>query len=169
MMNERVKKMQHLFAEVNFSSEVWKSVDSYLAVQQYLEMMNSNFDSEIKLINELDNELCQEMWSIIMTKGTAHQIAVVQLSYAGKTQMEIAEELGCHQTSIQKTLRGNFDYNRYAYYGGLRNKLIKEIRKSQQIKKIMKKMYESDFTSPHYSTFKKTFNSHSDYKEWLHS
>lgn len=107
-----------------------ESLSSQLKLSKYSE----KFD-------ELRDELLQEVLEIINTGLTSRQAQVVTLRLEGKTQIQIAEELGIHQTTVHKTLMGNIDYaNNKKCYGGAIKKLKKLCSKSSEIQNILEEM-----------------------------
>jgi predicted transcriptional regulator len=61
----------------------------------------------------------------------------------GKTQNEISNELGKHQTTIHKILQGNIDYNNQKKrYGGALKKIRKLCQKNEKVQSILVKMRE---------------------------
>ena len=72
---------------------------------------------------------------------TERQTEVVNLRLEGKTQIQIADELGVHQTTVHKLLMGNIDYaNGKKRYGGAIKKLKKICENDETINKILKKI-----------------------------
>ena len=92
----------------------------------------------------LKNELIAEIMLIIKTSLTEKQKEVVLLTYVdGKTQNEISEELGKHQTTVHKLLRGNIDYkNNKKRYGGALKKIKKICRDHDKVQDILSRMRE---------------------------
>lgn len=109
-----------------------ESLGSQLKLSKYSE----RFD-------ELRDELLQEVLHIVNTGLTSRQAQVVTLRLEGKTQIQIAEELGIHQTTVHKTLMGNIDYaNNKKCYGGAIKKLQKLCYKNTEIQEILDEMEE---------------------------
>lgn len=93
--------------------------------------------------HELRQKLMDEVLKIIAENLTPRQAEVVTMRLQGKTQIQIAEELQVHQTSIHKCLSGNIDYsNGKKHYGGAIKKLIKKCAKNEAITQILKEMEE---------------------------
>jgi len=92
----------------------------------------------------LKSELLYEVMDIINNCLTDKQKEVIHMTYIeGKTQNEIAQELGKHQTSIHKCIKGNLDYsNGGKRYGGALKKIRKLCSKNEKIQSILKKMRE---------------------------
>jgi len=93
---------------------------------------------------QLKNELLEEVMSIINSSLTEKQREVMHMTYMeGKTQNEISNELGKHQTTIHKILQGNIDYNNQKKrYGGALKKIRKMCKKNEKIQSILNKMRE---------------------------
>ena len=93
---------------------------------------------------KLKNDLIKEVMSIVENCLTEKQKEVMKMTYIdGKTQNEISNELGKHQTTIHKILRGNIDYNNHKKrYGGALKKIRKLCADNENIKEILKKMRE---------------------------
>jgi transposase len=88
--------------------------------------------------------LMKEVLRIIDSNLTPRQREVVTLRLQGKTQMQIADELGVHQTTIHKLLNGNLDYSscKKMRYGGATKKLQKVCAKDERVLSILKEMDE---------------------------
>lgn len=93
---------------------------------------------------KLKNELIEEIMYIINNNLTEKQREVMHMTYMeGKTQDEISSELGKHQTTIHKILKGNIDYNNQKKrYGGALKKIRKICKKNEKIQSILIKMRE---------------------------
>jgi predicted XRE-type DNA-binding protein len=90
---------------------------------------------------ELRQQLMKEVLRIINTNLTERQCEVVTLRLQGKTQIQIAEQLGIHQTTVHKLLMGNIDYaNGKKRYGGAIKKLKKICYKDEKILEILGEM-----------------------------
>lgn len=123
----------------------------------------------------LKKELMTEVLRIINTCLTERQREVVLLRLKGKTQTQIAEELGIHQTTVHKILSGNLDY-RYCNninklgnngkkkggsnnrsepkrYGGVERKLKKLCFKDEKIIEILDKMEYLRTSAPYIEDF----------------
>ena len=93
---------------------------------------------------DLKDKLNKRMWEIIETGLTERQNQVIKLSMQGKTQNEIAKELGINQTSVHKVLKGNIDYkNGKKRYGGAIKKIIKLCQADPVIQEILKEIQET--------------------------
>lgn len=93
---------------------------------------------------QLRNELLKEVMYIIDNNLTDKQREVMYMTYMeGKTQNEISNELGKHQTTIHKILQGNIDYNNQKKrYGGALKKIRKLCQKNEKVQNILIKMRE---------------------------
>lgn len=93
---------------------------------------------------QLRQELLTEVMVIIDTALTEKQREVMYMTYVeGKTQNEISNELGKHQTTIHKILQGNIDYNNQKKrYGGALKKIRKLCANSEKIQGILDRMRE---------------------------
>jgi len=90
----------------------------------------------------LKTELLEEVMSIINNSLTAKQKEIVVMTYLdGKTQQEIAAELGKHQTTIHNTIQGVIDYeNDKKRYGGALKKIRRLCATNKKIKQILAQM-----------------------------
>lgn len=93
---------------------------------------------------KLRNDLLKEVMYIVENCLTDKQKEVMKMTYIeGKTQNEISNELGKHQTTIHKILQGNIDYNNQKKrYGGALKKIRKLCANNERIKEILTKMRE---------------------------
>ena len=91
--------------------------------------------------HELRQQLMKEVLRIINTNLTERQCEVITLRLEGKTQIQIAEQLGVHQTTVHKLLMGNIDYaNGKKRYGGAIKKLKKICEKDAVVLEILEEM-----------------------------
>lgn len=91
----------------------------------------------------MKQELLKEVLRIVRTELTIRQAEVVTLRLQGLTQIQIADKLGVHQTTIHKLLMGNIDYaNGRKRYGGAIKKLRKICAKDLKVLEILSKMEE---------------------------
>jgi DNA-binding CsgD family transcriptional regulator len=105
-----------------------------LGSQLHLAKHSEKFD-------ELRDQLMQEVVRLINTKLTPRQSEVVTLRLQGKTQIQIADELGIHQTTVHKLLMGNIDYaNGRKRYGGAIKKLKKLCAKDEVVQDILSEL-----------------------------
>lgn len=122
-----------------------------------------NLSKYSERFDELREELLQQVVGIINSGLTQRQAQVVTLRLEGKTQIQIAEELGIHQTTVHKTLMGNIDYtNNKKCYGGAIKKLKKLCAKKEEIQEILEEMEslrarEGDIMDIHRSRFDEGF------------
>lgn len=92
---------------------------------------------------ELRQRLIEEVLRIVNNDLTKRQREVVMLRLQGKTQTQIAEDLGIHQTTVHKLLMGNIDYaNGKKRYGGAIKKLKKLCAEDERILEILNKIEE---------------------------
>lgn len=95
-------------------------------------------------ITELRKQLMKEVKRLMKTVLTKRQAQVMNLRLQGKTQVEIGQKLGIHQTTVHKTISGVIDYkNGGACYGGAIKKLRKLCLKDEKILIILKKIEEA--------------------------
>lgn len=96
---------------------------------------------------QLKADLLREVMYIIENCLTDKQREVMKMTYLeGKTQNEISNELGKHQTTIHKILQGNIDYNNQKKrYGGALKKIRKLCANSDKVQEILAKMREEHF------------------------
>lgn len=90
---------QNLLLDIPYPHElldVFSSTDSI-----YKRLNPFSYNDEIA---ELEEQLTKELWRIIEDNLTARQKEVVKLYASGKTQVEIAKQLGVNQSSIVKCL-----------------------------------------------------------------
>lgn len=89
----------------------------------------------------LRQRLMTEVMRIVNTNLTKRQREVVTLRLQGKTQIQIADQLGIHQTTVHKLLCGNIDYyHSKKRYGGAIKKLQKVCDKDEKIQSILEEM-----------------------------
>jgi superfamily II helicase len=167
----RSQSYQHIFHEQTYDDNQWKTIEAlqnYTSVKDYLTAHHDN-ETDIEYLSQLDYDLQQKMWEIIMEYGTENQVQTCQLIYAGKTQQEAADIMNVDQTTVFKNLRGNYDYKQQCYYGGVRNKLTKQIKQSKSIHDIMRQIdkCQIDGKAPHYVCFRRLFHTNMDYYQWL--
>lgn len=90
---------------------------------------------------ELRQRLIQEVLRIVDTCLTERQAEVIILRLKDLTQIQIAEKLGIHQTTVHKLLMGNIDYaNGKKRYGGAIKKLKKICSKDHKVLNILIEM-----------------------------
>lgn len=90
---------------------------------------------------ELRQQLIQEVLRVVGTCLTQRQAEVITLRLKDLTQIQIAEKLGIHQTTVHKLLMGNIDYaNGKKRYGGAIKKLKKMCSKDSKIIYILNEM-----------------------------
>jgi len=92
---------------------------------------------------DLRQQLMKEVRRLIKSVLTKRQAQVMALRLQGKTQIEIGQRLGIHQTTVHKTISGNIDYgNGGACYGGAIKKLRKMCLKDERVLAILKRIGE---------------------------
>lgn len=99
---------------------------------------------------DLRQRLMKEVLRIINSSLTKRQCEVVTLRLQGKTQIQIASQLGIHQTTVHKLLMGNIDYaNGKKRYGGAIKKLKKICAKDEKVLDILEEMEELRAKAPY--------------------
>ncbi len=123
------------------------SIDPYILSHFSIEdgfgeqIRTSGYSEEIM---ELRKTLMNEIYRLIKTILTERQKEVINLRLNGLTQVEIAEALGIHQTTVHKTISGNIDYkNGEARYGGAIKKLQKACIRDDKIKDLLKRIEDA--------------------------
>ncbi len=93
---------------------------------------------------DLEDKLKARTRELMALHLTERQKAIIDLYYEGLTQSEIAEKLGCNQSSVTKSLNGNRDYSKDStkVYGGSTKKLKKLFHADPEIKQILEEMRE---------------------------
>lgn len=137
---------QYKIVEITVDSN---TIGDFPLVEGLGSQMNlSKFSEEF---NTLKKELMTELLKIIQNNLTERQCEITLKTLEGKTQMQIAREMGVHQTTVHKGLKGNLDYQnftkengvkRYKRYGGAIKKLQKICEKNSKIQEILKRMDE---------------------------
>jgi len=100
-------------------------------------------NTESEEFRDLKEQLLTEVMRLVRTRLTPNQGRVVALTLAGRTQAEIAQQLGCHQTSVHKCLKGNIDYrypNGPRRHGGAIKRLQVLCAKDKKVCKILEEM-----------------------------
>jgi DNA-directed RNA polymerase specialized sigma24 family protein len=101
---------------------------------------SSGFSEELA---DLRQQLIKEVRRLIKNVLTLRQAQVMALRLQGKTQVEIGQKLGIHQTTVHKTISGNIDYNNGgACYGGAIKKLRKMCFKDERVLSLLKRIEE---------------------------
>lgn len=96
---------------------------------------------------ELNDQAFSRIYEIAKQVLTPRQFVIINMFMKGMTQMEIAKQLGCNQSSITKSLNGNADYknnNGKKHYGGTNKKMKKYILQDPVLKQIMGEMRVCD-------------------------
>lgn len=99
------------------------------------ETINHSIDDRIVCIQK---ELIEEVLFIIDNQLTRHQKKVMKLILENKTQIEIANKLGCTQSAVHKCVWGNIDYKNQHRYGGVIRKLQKLSKENPKIQQCLK-------------------------------
>lgn len=125
------------FVEISVDPVLMNNFSNEESMGYYLNSYNSTENFQ-----KLKNDLYDEVMDIIQNHLTDRQRQVTVMTYIdGKTQNEIATELGVVQTTAHKTLRGNIDYvNGGKRYGGALKKIRKLCKKNERIQEILKEM-----------------------------
>jgi DNA-binding CsgD family transcriptional regulator len=98
---------------------------------------------------DLKEQLMQEILRIVNDGLTERQMEVVTLRLKGKTQIQIADQLGIHQTTVHKLLMGNIDYaNGKKRYGGAIKKIKKICARDTKILDILRKIEDLKTKEP---------------------
>lgn len=93
--------------------------------------------------HELKEKLIEEIHRIIHENLTTRQAEVILLRLQGKTQMEIADKLHIHQTTVHKLISGNLDYKHdRKRYGGAIKKIKKICEQDKKIQEILENIRE---------------------------
>lgn len=132
----RSDSYQHKIVEITIDPVILNDfpIDTGLGAQVNLAMYSEEFYN-------LRQKLIEEVMRIINTNLTKRQAEVIILRLEGKTQIQIAEQLGIHQTTVHKLLMGNIDYvNGRKRYGGAIKKLKKMCGKDNKIIVILEQM-----------------------------
>lgn len=161
----RSEHYQHVIMEFTLPEVVW---NSFSAPDEACLPMSDELKEELLA---LDDRLRVWLLHIIDTLLTDHQKKVITLIGQGKTQMEVAEELGITQPTITKTLHGNQDIKQGKFYGGVTKKITTLVRCSDAIKPAMKKIHQHwephQVRLPHYQTFRSILGNEDEYLQWL--
>ena len=128
------------FVEISIDPIVLNNYSSEEGMTAYF----NNYASSEEF-QSLRNDLVKEIMIIIDTRLTKKQKEVIMMTYLeGKTQNEISTELGKHQTTVHKILKGNIDYNNQKKrYGGALKKIRKICITNKKIQEILLKMREN--------------------------
>jgi DNA-binding CsgD family transcriptional regulator len=94
-------------------------------------------------LTDLRQQLIKEIRRLMKGALTRRQAQVMNLRLQGKTQVEIGQKLGIHQTTVHKTISGNIDYNNGgACYGGAIKKLRKMCLRDEHVLALLKRIEE---------------------------
>lgn len=135
----RSQAYQHLLVETVFSHEMLSSFSNEDSISARL----NPWEYSEELL-ELEDQLKKEFYRIIKML-TKRQQDVIRLCAEGKTQCEVAKELGVNQSSVAKNLLGNISYQSNGtkkFFGGSKKRLNKIIETDEKIIEILRKMSE---------------------------
>lgn len=134
----RSDKYQYLILEAAYSNDMLESFPNEESINKRLNPFDYN--EEVAL---LEDQLKEEFWRIVETCLTDRQKEVIELCADGYTQMEISKILNVNQSSINKSLNGNVDYNKNKrVYGGSKKRIKKIAEEDSKIKEILEKINE---------------------------
>ena len=144
-MNNKRNKSKNLntvysnFIEISIDPALLNNYSNDHSMSSFLNSLSSSDEFQ-----KLKHDLIKEVLNIIEEHLTQKQREIITMTYMeGKTQNEISETLGKHQTAVHKTLQGNIDYtNDKKRYGGALKKLRKFCSKSKKIQDILAKIRE---------------------------
>lgn len=133
----RSDKYQYLLIETPCAAEF---LDSFSNSDSIYNRLNPFAYNEELL--QLEDQLKKQMWHIINTQLTNRQKEILLLWNDGYTQMEIAKILNVNQSSVTKSLNGNYDYATNKRYGGVQKKLKKIVENDPVIQDLLEKIEE---------------------------
>ena len=144
-ISNRSNKYQYLIVETACSNDMMEAFCNEDSIYNRLNPFGYNED-----LLDLDDQLRVEFWRIVQACLTKRQRDVLALYAEGYTQMEIAKKLNINQSSINKSIHGNVDYqktgkaaksnSRKHVYGGSIRKIQKILESDERIKEILKQM-----------------------------
>lgn len=163
----RSDKYRYLICEVLFGDDGWSILES--RHQAYYAHISDEKKEELL---QLDDQLQDMLMKLVELSLTPRQYEILIMYTSGMTQMEIADKLGVNQSSITKSLNGNIDYRaNKKVYGGIKNKMIRLIKKNEDIKPLMKQIHKvwepGSVKLPFYQTFKNILGNETDFETWL--
>ena len=114
-------------------------------------------DIEQLEVEELEAQLATLFGALVLCL-TPRQREVVELSFAGLTQHQIAISIGITQSSVCKTIKGQFENG--VWYGGVGRKLAKLARANSDIRRVVSRLdglhaYETDRHLTYYRAFRR--------------
>jgi DNA-directed RNA polymerase specialized sigma subunit len=121
--NNKSKSYQYKIVEIPFEQN---KLSNFPMERGIGHIMHENEVDE--KIAELRERLKERLYDLIVNENilTDHQKKILFMRLAGKTQIEIAQHLGCTQSAVHKSEHGNIDYkNSRKRYGGINKKLKK--------------------------------------------
>lgn len=125
--------MKNYYSKFNLTDKersLWETAPNYqeIPVGYYIDSFTTNIlEEEQEATTKV--ELLTKLLKANIPKLTKKQQAVLELHLQGLTQAQIAKRLNVGQTTVQKTLHGNWDPNYNKYFGGVIPKLRKLITK----------------------------------------
>ena len=130
----RSKKYQYKMVEISYEQHKLNNFPENKGITTIL--TENSYSDEIVAYR---SELIEELFNIINSENlTEHQRTVLYHVLSGKTQNEIANELGITQSAVHKALRGNLDYkNKRKRYGGVFKKLKKLCKENPKVLEIL--------------------------------
>ena len=130
--NNLSAKYQDDMRQATFNDLEWKQIDLTASLNAFQEHI-FELKQDMEYVLDCEEQLIKEIFALIMLHGTEQQTAVALGILHGKTQTEIAAQLEMGQPEVHKCLQGNIDYthNPPRRNGGLKKKLIKEIKQHQ--------------------------------------
>jgi DNA-binding CsgD family transcriptional regulator len=138
----RSQHYQHLICETSCTNEM---LESFPNEESISERLAGGFIYDESVL-ELEDRLKDEFWRIVDSQLTERQREVLHLLKQGKTQMEVAKELGVNQSSVTKSLHGNVSYDlgkdNKKTYGGSRKRLNKIFEEDEVIQEILHLIHE---------------------------
>lgn len=94
---------------------------------------------------ELLYDLAERLLELLEQHCTGRQQEIARMYFLeGKTQTQIADQLGISQTGVNKQLYGNAQYgNQYQgkTYGGIRNRLLKLVQKDPEALSLAREIW----------------------------
>lgn len=131
---------QHKIVEISFEQGKLNNFSMDRGIGSVL--ADNSFGEQIQ---DLREHLLDEIRDIISGNAlTEHQKKILFMRLMGKTQNEIAEQLGITQSAVHKAMHGNIDYkNNKKRYGGIIKKLRKICKNNPKIQTILSSIESS--------------------------
>lgn len=133
-------KYQWMILEVSVSEIFLNSFSNQNALSHALNPFK--YDERVEL---LEDELLTEVMKIVNNKLTHNQKQIMLMRLDGYTQMEIADALDIHQSSVHKSIMGNLYTDKNGStnrYGGTVHKIKKLVEKNKRIQQILLEISE---------------------------